>query len=489
MNRKITIVFIALILSALSCNLLATEETLSDTDKLATSVAGTQTALSAQASAVLPATDPPPTLETPTLETPTEAPPETEPPPTSLPPESTITPTEAIPTTPPEPPTPVFDSSLLRVVYAAGNEVWIWTEGGSRQRLYSGELIADVRISPDGQVVVILTRGANHIANGIYRVNSDGSDLRLLLDQTTLFSLKADLDAIGAGPFQYEFVPGTHTLAFNTQLFFEGPGLIIQDDLRLLDAESGALHTLFDVGQAGSFVYSPDGSQIVLSTPETISLVNADGSNRRHNVLTFPHVITYSEYWYYPIPRWSPDGRQLRVVIPSEDPFLPDASIAVWEIPLDDSPAWQVGVYHSDVALFNSGSLLTPDLQRVAYLDRVGAPEDNTWALHIASLDGAFDNILRTGNFRFEGWSPDATWHTLEQDGDRFIGNISGGLWPLADHPPAIGMRWISPSRFLYVSGSSSNWDLRLGDFSGPSISIAAASIEFLSYDFAGGNP
>jgi hypothetical protein len=251
--------------------------------------------------------------------------------------------------------------------------------------------------------------------------------------------------------------------------------------------DTGVLTTLLNVGQAGMFYYSPDGGQIALTTPTSISLINADGSNRRDNVLVYPSVITYSEYQWYSSPNWWPDSSQLSVVIPSEDPFAPGASMTVWNVPMDGSPAFFLGTYTTDLALFNSNLLISPDMTKVAYMQRVGPSANNTWDFHLVELYGASDTVFTTGNLRFVSWSPNSGWFVYTENQDMKVAQYGNpGSWPLADHPPARDMQWIDDNRFIYVSGSSGSWDLRMGSFSWPSVQIGTSTSDYLiNFDFS----
>jgi hypothetical protein len=46
-------------------------------------------------------------------------------------------------------------------------------------------------------------------------------------------------------------------------------------------------------------------------------------------------------------------------------------------------------------------------------------------------------------------------------------------------------MTWIDSSRFIYYSGVEYEFDIRLGSFSGPSISIAKITVDYPLYAVA----
>lgn len=388
----------------------------------------------------------------------------------------------------PDPPaTPDFEQpDAVRVAYVNNGGLWIWAEGVGSHQVYTGDNVEDVLFSDDGSRVAFKTSSSEFPHTGVWAVNSDGSNLRRLVTRDEVNALSPLGDAVYAVPYHWQFVPGTHTLAFNTRLQFNGPGLAIQDDIRLLDVDSGELSTLFDVGQGGMFYYSPDGSQIAVVKPGEIDLVDADGGNRRENVLVHPIVSTQSEYDFYTSPRWWADGSRLSVVIPSQEPFGDDPSMSVWTIPTDGSGASLESSFSAGMAIFNSDMLLSPDFSKVAYIVPVGEPVDNTWGLHIANLDGSGDVNFHTGRLSFVNWNPDSTWFAFKVENEYFLGQVGAtAIRPLADSPPVFAMDWIDSGRFLYFSGSYGSFDIRIGSIAAPSYSIESASSDYPVFDIS----
>jgi hypothetical protein len=391
-----------------------------------------------------------------------------------------------LPTAPPGGTQPPPAPAVLRIAFNDGNNLKLWTEGVGVTNLYTGDRVDQLLLSDDGQVVAFVTLSMDWVFTGLWAAQTDGSSVQRLVDAPTMNAFKSDPGALEALPYYMEFIPGTHTLAFNTRLTYEGPGLAIQDDLRLLDMDTGLLSTFLDVGQAGMFYYSPDGSQIALSTPTSISLINADGTNRRDDVLTYPAISTYSEYQWYSFPRWWPDGSQLDVVIPSPDMLAPGATMTVWNIPTDGTPPFFLGTYTTNMAVFDSDRYISPDMSRVAYLQQVPPAENNIWDLHIAELNGASNVVFATGNLRFVSWSPESGWFVYTENQDYKVAQVGDGVWPLADHPTARGMQWIDEDNFIYLSGSSGSWDLRMGSFNFPSIQIGTSTADTpITFDFS----
>ena len=369
-------------------------------------------------------------------------------------------------------PPAAFDAGLLRIAYFDGAGLQLWTEGGARKLLYSGEPVSSVAISDDGWVIAFTTRNEYYIETGLWRVYADGSGLLKLLDAAALKAFSQDPNADSSSPYQMVFVPASHTLAFNTRVVFMGPGLMVQDDLRLLELDSAQMTTLFAPGQGGMFSFSPDGSKVALMTPTSLSLANGDGTNRQANIVTFPSIITYSEYQFYPNVRWAADGSRLMAAIPSEDPMAADPTMTVWQVDAATGAATQLNTYPSNLSLFFAENVISPDLQKIAYLLQVGPAENNIWELHVAMLDGSQDRALRSGNLRFSAWSTDSKWVTISEDGELLNGDANGHFSALADTLPASDASWVDGGRFLYWSGVTPNLELRLGGFIAPSQAV-----------------
>lgn len=364
-------------------------------------------------------------------------------------------------------------AAILSVAYVDGERnLWLWQPGATPVRLVDSGDVADLRLSPDGSQVAYL-RSPDYVNESLWLVRSDGSDRRELVSTADFHSMNTYPEAIGATAHQFEWIPGANRLAFNTRPIFEGLGLELHDDLWQVDVATGAHTPLLAPGSGGMFYYAPDGSQIALVTPEQISLVNADGSNRREAVLSYDPVITYSEYRYYPQPQWSPDGAFLRVAVPPADPLAePLQAMNVWHIPASGATATHLAsITAAPFSVFG----LSPDLNRIAYLQQVGAPQDNTHALHIALADGSGDQIYYTGAVFFNGWAPDSQHFTFSiGTGDNAqLGQVGDTFSALNESGPATNVTWPDAAHFIYLSKTDGNWQIRLGTVGAASTLIA----------------
>lgn len=380
----------------------------------------------------------------------------------------------------PEPEAPA--PAALRTVYVKDGNVYSWQPGGMPALLAAAGDAFDIRLSDDGSAAAF-TRGPDWYNQELWAVNSDGSGLRQLVSQATLTSYITQPDAISARIYQFDFIPGTHDLAFNTQLTFEGPGLFLNDDLRVVNADTSTLVTVLPPGSGGNFYYAPDGSRIGLSTPTQVSLVNPDGSGRS-DVLTYPYVITYSEYLYYPPLVWKPDGSAIRVVIPPQDPLAasPDQT-RIWHLPADGSaPSLLMAV--NAVPFFFHVPAISGDSSRTAYLVEITPGSPPILELHLANVDGSGDTVYATGDLQFRGWSKDGL-HFVYTDGspNPKIGEYGVAPISLGAITNLIGLEWVDSSRFLFQNNNGTEFRLWMGEIGLPPVLIDSTPGDRIIFD------
>jgi hypothetical protein len=446
---------LALLLAALACTLAPNNSESTDTpdvpdDEMSTSVAATLTASAGEGGA------PGATTEAP------------------APDPATATPTET-----PEP-------QPLRVAYVDNNNLQLWTEGVGSVMLYTGERVGDVVLSDDGQVIVFKTIDTNWMPLGLYRINTDGTNLVQLITAAEFVAMADAPHALSSDVYQMAFRPGTYTLTFNTKQIFEGPGLLIQNDILNVDTGTGLVTVLFTATEASNFHYSPDGTQIALSDHNSISLINADGSNLRPDVISFPMVNTASEYLLFPPPTWAPDSSYLRVVIPSAEPWGPGAYMTVYHIPTDGSPGASIGVF-TGLPIFNFQlSGISPDMQSFIYHTQFGPPTNNMYEIHIVNLAGGTDTVYTNGPQVLMGWAPDSEHFVLERSGEpTLLGRVGFGTMALTDVVTVQDVYWVDSTRFVFTTGSHAAWQIRLGSLGAPSTLIASPISDFIILDIS----
>jgi len=382
-------------------------------------------------------------------------------------------------------PTPTAGS--LTIAYLKEGNLWVWSQGSSRQLTNTGEVYRP-RISPDGKVIAFL-RPVDDFHLEIWAINVDGKNERKLVSV-------ADLDAIGGGvrdpaalainPNRFAWLPGMRQLAYNTHQIFQGPGLSLLNDLNLVEADTLQKTNLLLSGWGGEFSYSPDGRQVAVIQLDKIILMNADGSDYRP-LMSYPAVTTYSEYRYYALPVWAADGESLRLALPPVDALAtPQQPTSLWRIAGAGSDPQQIGSIFA-VPFFDQPVVFSPDRARIAFVKEVGQPAENLRELHLAASDGSGDWVYAKATaLRFQGWAPDSSHfaYTLGEAQVLWLGSLQdtpsqpgGGINGLQD------LRWVDSSRFLFWQSSGGSFELFLADVRG-GIWLLDSVTGGLDYDF-----
>ncbi len=380
-------------------------------------------------------------------------------------------------------PTPTLPPPL-RIVYTSAGEAWLLEESDPPQQITHTGGVQTVVISDDGRRVVYLRRDSAESPAELRAVDSDGADDIPLLSPAQADSLHPLDGFLRIEPSSFDFIPGTHDLFFNTRAVAEGPGLLKFNDLYQLNADTGHLALVLPAEQGGDFSVSPNGSQIAIVQPASISMANIDGSSLRPNLVIFDPVLTYSEYQYYPLVVWAADSSAAEVVIPSREPLGADPTASVWRIPAHTGSAVQLSTISGDFFFFGMGahSLVSPDLTRVAFARETTTP--NVTQLIIANVDGTDEVLHGTGRFFWQGWGPDSSHFLYGSDQPSLLqlGQVGGGS-SVAEE--GTDVRWLDASSYLFLSGSRGSWELRKAAVGGAVTTLVTSTAEFFSYDFA----
>ena len=368
---------------------------------------------------------------------------------------------------------------VLQVAYISGADVWFVEDGAAPIQLTTSGNVERVALSTDGQLAAFTW---HDLALDIYELRVVDT---VVGTEWVLFS-QPDLDAIypldGAihhVPYQFDFIPDTHTVLVNTREIYEGPGLVQNNDLWSIDADTSTRTLLLDPGQGGDFYFSPSGDMLALVLPTSLGFVRPDGSDRSPDHLTFPFVMTYSEYAYYPIPVWAPDESAVAVLIPAEDPFVDDSAL-VWRVPVAGAPTPLLDLTGFRFFL-NSGKTPTiaPDLSTIAFLREITTTSAD---LVVAPLDGSAESIYASGNLSWQGWNPDST-QFVYTDAPRNLLLGSTGT-------PAVGLgfgsrlQWVDVDTFLYLDELTSTHRFGKVDLPGTASVLAVISGSVFGYDF-----
>ena len=364
----------------------------------------------------------------------------------------------------------------LRVAYTDDGNLWAVIKGLGPVQLTDTGGISDVRLSDDGEWIAYVVRDPDQDTADLHSIQFDGSSSQILLDEAgfdTLYPLEGFVHTTLSN---MDFLPGSHTLLFNTRGVFEGPGFAKNDDLLSINAETGQFTALLPHGEGGDFTASPTGNQIALARPDSLSFVDANGANLRPEVLTFSPVITYSEYFFYPLPVWS-DGSVV-LPVPQQDPFFAAEPATVWSV---NGEAQVIAEPTGDLfAPQRELPIVSPDGMHLAYFRELGEPGEQQ--LVIERLDNGEQVIYDTGSLQWKGWGPDSYLFAYAKGSglDLYLGDLLGEPEPLGS---GTGLGWVNASEYLYLAGVPGGWTLTLADIEGNRMPLALISNGV--YDFA----
>ncbi len=419
-----------------------------------------------------------------TPEGPTPEGPTAEPPATAMPAGPTCAVAYADFTLLPDPAAPVHNGN----VYCLNAE-------GAPQVLATGNQPYDPRISPDGTLIVfqlVTTPGINQL----WVVSAAGGDARLLVGQDALPS--GDGTTINS-PKSFEWLAGTHTLVFDTRYMPVGgpfgPGEYINADLWTVNVDTNAITPVLPAGAAGAFYVSPDGQTVAVSRPTGMDLVNADGSNYRQNIISFPAILTYSEYAYKPFAQWAADGTFFNVTIPSADPMASDARADFYRIGVDGI----VTPLTSQPANIVFGGMVTPPQYapngRFAFYS-VGLPDGTGDILHQLEFlaDGSVGDRSMGPTLYLNGgyWSPDSTYFAyavtpLGAPGQGYVtGTAAESVQTFANGLAYLRtLEWENGTTMVFLAkfGTSETWSLYRQTLGGEPVLLAGSLGEQVTLD------
>lgn len=365
----------------------------------------------------------------------------------------------------------------LIVVYSKSGDIWSWSiQRGKIQLTRVGDVYQS-RISPDGKIAAF-AKQVDEFHSEIWAVNIDGSSERRLVsfyDLDYLGTQVNDPNAVAVAPHRFEWVPGSHTIAFNTRQIYDGPGLTLLDDLYTVDADTQEFRTILPPGQGGEFFIAPDGSRIAISTPTDISLVSPQGLDRV-NVLNYDEINTFSEYRYYPKPVWASDSNYLMVAIPPVDPLVrPAMETGLWYIPGDGTQAYQTGGVAA-VPFISSEILFSPNLKFILFLRESGEPSQNRSDLMIANSDGSDQQVYHSATLmRLISWSPDSKKFLFKQgeSWQAMLGNSNDEPQLFSRNPSGVfDVKWIDELQYILLIENGELFDLVLETIGGDSTLI-----------------
>ncbi len=401
----------------------------------------------------------------------------------AAPPTPTLVPT-AEPTAEPTADTAVIGGLNSYLVYSNTDGIWRLPLDVSQSPPTAGTpvlltAVANVNqllISPDGQQIAFV---AGTFENNRLGVVSVAGGSQILVDSADLPNASGPDFAILID--QIAWLPNSQTIAFNTVISnLVGPGIGPQADLWLVTM-GGGLTEQFASGTAGhSFALSPDGTRLILGNPESVTRVNLNGSNRE-TVITFPAVNTASEYAWVPTAQWLSGGSQATVAIAAADPWMPEATATLYQIPVS-GPAVEIGSVLGNT-LF-SPPKWTRSGNNLGYIQIV-IDSSNVRSMVVADGNGGNPVTVASvaNQLEFTGWNRSGSRFLYTGQGYFGIGQV--GQPPLEVLVPGRvdTQMWLNDSAFVTAVGSSGSWDLLTGNLAGSTRVVAGTAVQFVQLD------
>jgi Tol biopolymer transport system component len=342
--------------------------------------------------------------------------------------------------------------------------LYAWTPSGSTQKIFTGGDLSDLKISGDGSLIAF-TRHDTDGRVSLWMCNFDGSNSREVMTRDDMPTLKTNMESIGAGPVNLRWIPGTHTLTFTSYEVFDGPGMVLNDDLITINGDTGKWNILLKPHHGGVAAFSPDGKWMALSTATNVSIMDVNGIPAPGPGLDFPAVLTYSEYQYYPEPVWAADSSRLAVFIPTDDPMKePRGKSSIWIL---DTMGSQPGRQVQFTPQFIGPAVVSPDLAKFIYVREAGNPTENRRELRSALINGSNGVTVFSGEVpEVYGWTPDGDGFAFRASmGDPIkVSRVNGPVGDLKGTEGADWFRWVDPNRFLFTRVTGDTVELTLGD-------------------------
>jgi hypothetical protein len=384
---------------------------------------------------------------------------------TPIPPDDRMTeppPTEPDPVLPDPEPAP----TVLTVVYARAGNISLWREGSAPQTLTSSGQDNFPRISDDGQMIAFIRD------KELYAIRADGSDERLLISLEYL-NIYKPADAVSVEIRYFDFLPNSYEIFFDLIGDFD-PFWVPLNDLHRVDAQTGETAFLLASGSGGEWAFSPDGLRFALAQADGIRILNRDTSENQV-VLTFPFVLTYSEWVYYPQVVWANDSSGFYTVIPASQSLdNPTETSKYYFISLAEGPALLTEFITAPLNFPH----ISPDGLQVAYVSEVPG------AQHLLVYDAVEDTtyfIAGSEYLSIMNWNPDSQRVAFQADDPLNpllqASDGTGAPAPLSDTRRFFIMRWVSESRYLFLNEE----ELRLRELAAASV-LVDSSVS--AYDF-----
>jgi hypothetical protein len=254
-------------------------------------------------------------------------------------------PTGSLSTAISSPSVPMSEGGTLMVVIIKDGNIQIWDEATQQTRtiVHTGDVLS-VTVSDDGQMIAFTRRSwVGEVLDGyeqfaLWAMDRDNGNPRELISAQDLRQRMNLSERDSSNFYQLSWVPQSHQLIFSgTKYIVQAEGLshAIPHGAYLVDTDNGSVTELAEAAENLHFLPSPDGKQIALMSPTHLGFINADGSNRRHDVLTYAEVGLAGPL--FPTGVWTQDSHAFVMTGSFESDPSFNVNFTIWRIPVDGS--------------------------------------------------------------------------------------------------------------------------------------------------------
>lgn len=390
-------------------------------------------------------------------------------------------PTESLPTEIPSTSVPTLPVGTLTVVFVKDGDIQVWDEATlqTRTMVNTGD-VSDVTVSDDGQMIAFTRRSwIGDVTDGyeqfaLWVMNHEGENPRELISAQDLRQRMSPSERESSNVYQLNWVPQSHQLIFSgTKYIVQAEGLshAIPHGVYLVDTDQGSVTVLAEAPENLRFLPSPDGKQIALMSPSSMDFINADGSNRREDVLTYAEVGLTNPL--FPTGVWTQDSRAFVMTGSFGRDPKDNIDFMIWFIPADgSSPEALAAITGSDP----SSVTFSPDGKSVSFLQTTDQqPQEIAgWSIRSLLPEAGPLALPYYGKETFSAslhWSPDGDAFTIK---DRDIvqlcpdatqdSQVCGEAIHLVSRI-IISLQWVDSSRLLFVGNDPNT--LSLGKLDG----------------------
>jgi hypothetical protein len=376
---------------------------------------------------------------------------------------------------------PSSPTGTFEVAFVKDGNIQVWDEATQQPRTIvdTGDVFT-VTVSDDGQMIAY-TRGSwvgdeldGYEQFALWAIDRAGGNPRELVSAQDLRQRLDPSERESSNFYQLSWVPQSHQLIFSgTKYIVQAEGLshAVPQGAYLVDTDNGSVTELAEAAENLHFLPSPDGKQIALMSPSDMGFINADGSNRRQDVLTYTEAGFAGPL--FPTGVWTQDSSAFVVTGSFEvDPSY-NVNFTIWRIPVDGSSPEALA---SITGSHPNSVTFSPDGKSASYIQSTEQqpPEIAGWFIRSLIPEAgplALPYYGKKASYANLHWSPAGDAFAIKDQDLLQLCPDATQASQVCGEPIHLGsgiitvLQWVDPSRFLF-EGIEPN-TLSLGNLDG----------------------